>query len=325
MTAPLPTGKGPHPTVTAITAVGSMMELFWCCLPKDPDSVVISNRFAIEDSGLALMRHGMRPVGLAECLGPASCAEGEDRVRKALGGKAAFVRRPADQPGLVDLLYGPEEADVREAARVLDELLQAKTHRPDLIKGMGAYLGYPACCLEAFCELNEFEKRNLGWAYARLRAECPDPVDPRQNPFTGLKPYHLPCGPNCAETLALIDAAACFMSSEAPAMLTNELAISTCPIVFSLGSFPSFSMLLGGKEQQPGTLTYQRAIAFGGDPAFALLAKGNRLEIHEGDLSLFSGNVPIGRFVDQFAVWWWRKAFDHEYWLGEVMRRAHGH
>jgi hypothetical protein len=263
------------------------------------------------------MSLGQRAVGFVENLDEGECPEVEREIAEVLGPAVTFVRRPAG--GRLDLVYGLNDTRVREATALLDALETVPRHQPEIIQRIGHLLGYPDCCVQAFCVPDAFRHEQLAWTYVQQRSAAPGAVDPRLNPYTGLKLYHLPCRIDCPATLAQIEAATRALGQERPGELREALALAAHPVVFALNSFPQFAVLDQGQEVEPGLFHYRRVQSFG--RLSSVLEQGDRLRVEQGVVTVLAGREVRQRIEGEVAVWWPGRALDPDWWLGEVKRQ----
>jgi hypothetical protein len=143
-------------------------------------------------------------------------------LSRRFGPQLAFASTPhhPDEPS-IDLIYGVDEADVREFVDLSkrSQLPNSGEARDAINRQIGALLGYPPCCVEAFIRASSSEEdvteRTL--LARRLGAGT---LDPRWPLLLLVYEHYLPCSLHCERSLVRageLEAALADVDTAAPA------------------------------------------------------------------------------------------------------------
>ena len=195
-----------------------------------------------------------------------------------LGCPSVVVVAPAG--GLPTLLVARERRAL-ERAEQLERVLLRAARAPALAAAaaeMGALLGYPACCVEAFDSLDNHDDTSLAWA---LLAPAPRvaaaPTTQWLHPHLALC-SHSPCSLECAPTSALVTALADALDRRSPGFRAAWLAqAQRVHCVDGRGARWSLEL--------EGDVVTARELHLGGDGRVGMqLEAGARVEYHAGGL-----------------------------------------
>jgi hypothetical protein len=178
---------------------------------RDPDEHVrvIGDAQLCERCELAsdvAVRRRLKPIRrptMSEAELPAAIAE----LQRRFGPQLAITSTPhhVDEPS-IDLIYGIDEAEVREFVELSrrSQLPVSGEDRDAINRRIGALLGYPPCCVEAFIRASSSEEdvteRTL--LARRLGAGV---LDPRWPLLLLVYEHYLPCSLHCERSLARAD------------------------------------------------------------------------------------------------------------------------
>jgi len=168
---------------------------------------------------LAWQRLGLKPVVKWRVPG-VDTAERVRRELAELGHPAGPVRALRDEAGAigssgaaeVELFLGAKEEDLRQAVTLRDEQDTVEPGTPrfaELDRQLGALLGYPACCTEAYTGRAVSDPRADDLHLLGARLASPEQIAWELNPFgyPGLLPPYFPCSFVCGESLTRARAA----------------------------------------------------------------------------------------------------------------------
>lgn len=159
-----------------------------------------------EQASDVAVRRRLKPIRrptMSEADVPAQLAE----LARRFGSQLTIASTPhhPDEPS-VDLIYGVDEADVHEFVELArrSQLPDEAEARDAINRRIGALLGYPPCCVEAFIRASSSEEdvteRTL--LARRLGAGV---LDPRWPLLLLVYEHYLPCSLHCERSLARAD------------------------------------------------------------------------------------------------------------------------
>lgn len=166
------------------------------------------------------VRRSLKPIRRPSV--PATAlAEFEAEVRRRFGPELALTSAPIEvRPGYVDVIYGFSAADVDEFVTLTTQA--TSSNPPDdldaINRRIGALLGYPPCCVDAFIESASTEI-DLAERTLLARRIGAGTLDPRWPLLLLVYEHYLPCSLHCQRSLAKADALAaalCEAGLEAP-------------------------------------------------------------------------------------------------------------
>ena len=251
------------------------------------------------------------------------------RPQHARGGLRALRRRfehvlpiPASSGG-VDLLYGHARAPVERLAAVTRAMYSARDHeRATFVREAGALLGYPRCCVEAYCDERLFKvaHTHLAWLWRRYRHDGAAP--PEASPFWR-GPVHLPCALDCPATLAQvrgIDAAEPPARRRALSRLRGLPTLYLLPLDLAHERYLdgpdalSFAALEPTAEPTDGGFAYRVAAAHGSDRRLAAVRAADRITIGGGRARLARGAAHRRTLCAEAVLWRADGAVDAAFW-----------
>ncbi len=256
-----------------------------------------------EEAELWLFRAGLKPVAFltvrpgeearavapfADGGGPVHVERRERRVE--VGAQDAWVdRRDRGEPRVE--LYVAREAELaRRAAR-----LQAEGDPSAQLRQMGALMGYPPCCVEAFAAQDDRANntRNRYATAGRTRAPGPWPWE-LANLSVMLLPFY-PCRYDCPAALAQARAALGELERAHPGAAARLRAGLGRPVLYF---DHDHQLVFDGAVEADGAVRH-RGVAVPGPASRALarfggaLALGDRLRLDEARLSVWRGDALV--------------------------------
>lgn|GEM_PF-5880006 len=207
----------------------------------------------------------------------------------------------------VTLLAAHDPAVLARAVELEAAERRSGGHRAEAIRWMGAELGYPPCCVEAFAgRVRHDDAAVLGRLLVPGRW---NPWPAQTNPFVpGVSLVtHYPCRPDCEATRALARDLLAHLAAVAPEREAPTRRLLAAPLVV----FDRFALVaLEGGALHDDVVTYERAwLPFEGSPEalFAhtaaarlfltrvapLFAAANRLQVEPGLLRLTRDDRPL--------------------------------
>jgi hypothetical protein len=161
------------------------------------------------------VRRGLKPVR-RPTVHESELAEFTSETRRRFGSALVLTTAPhAARPHQTDVIYGYSEDEVREFVTLTT---QATSPNPladlDPIKRrIGALLGYPPCCVEAFIEAASDEE-DLTERTLLARRFGAGVLDPRWPLLLLVYEHYLPCSLHCEQSLARADALAAALADD---------------------------------------------------------------------------------------------------------------
>jgi hypothetical protein len=232
----------------------------------------------------------------------------EAELRRRHGPELVIARAAhhPDQPGL-DLVYGYREADVREFVEITTPATSAAPpeNLDALKRRIGALLGYPPCCVEAFIGASSIEE-DLTERTLLARRLAAARVDPRWPLLLLIYEHYLPCSISCARSLAV--------AGELEAALA-EAGVAPPPggwgsVVFLAElEQPGNVAVLARESAEPEGFGYRTIALNHSAELLAPVLRGDRLVVGpqtvtvlrgEQELHCFAGNVGL---FDVERVW----------------------
>jgi hypothetical protein len=213
----------------------------------------------------------------------------EEKVRALLPG--VIERREHDRAGARKIeLFAAHDA---AAARRLAELSAADASS-DAASSLGAILGYPACCVQAFVAQIDHDESYDRYSIAARTSFGPGPW-PALLDDTSLKVLpHDPCTYRCERSREQAGALLAVLAVEEPRLHAALHDYLGGPVLY----FDHDHQLRFHGAVSEGGIVYERvAMPFAGSPPFAQLAgaiaSGDRLVLSEGALTVFAGAAPL--------------------------------
>lgn len=251
---------------------------------------------------LGLLRAGIKPAmklefdarslrGSLEQAGYLTVELTTDRVPNAL-------RREGVREGHFPIFLASRE---RAPLEVLERIIRRGGHGTDPAetREVGAALGYPPCCVEAFLDRARFasdDLRMLACAAAATRGPARPELDPTA-PWALIE--YVPCRLDCEASTSRAERArgAGLVGAVEPAHFAPQLVLSTRARVSLLGASPTHD-----------GWAYREARGFGADErlgaVLAALAEGDRLSVAASLLLVWRGDRLIHALPEDELVPW---------------------
>jgi hypothetical protein len=275
-------------------------------LPPDPQSPAAVLSVPVGDEWLErwAFRAGLKPVVFltvrpedvertVAAFGGVYCERRDRRVQ--IGSQDQWVdRRDAGEPR-VELYLSHDPVLARRAAAY-----QADADPTRAVRELGALLGYPHCCVDAFAAQDDRanNSRNRYWTHARSTApdgstSLPWPWQ-LNNLFAVIAPFY-PCSYRCAHALAWVCATLGELERVEPAIVAALRAVLARPVLYF---DHEHQLVFDGECPSPTTITY-RSVAV---PPFAdrglhalvtAVARGNRLTFTDEALEVTGSRGPV--------------------------------
>lgn len=202
------------------------------------------------DKELAQLAVGLREVIKVERATP-SAAEQAAQLFQARGLVTRIFVGPSGPGNSIPralVFAGRSIAAVEEAGEIEAHLTGNFRERMPFVRKMGALLGYPDCCVEAFANMPEQDDATH---IARLSRDDSGQLAPTQNwaAFPIRLFSHFPCAPSCAATARLGRATIDALAQESPRYAASlEAALRSVALVVSADCF----VLLQGAAKVEG-------------------------------------------------------------------------
>jgi hypothetical protein len=272
-----------------------------------------------------LTRCGLKPVRKLESVPDAELESVSTELRARLGGDLSLATRSRSSGS--EIFYGARSEAVEEAARLTDAVVPDQGSDPaDAYRRLGALLGYPTCCVDAFVALSDFEKIETEWGLVALRSRSTAPV---QAPlFLALMLYDLyrPCDLACPRSLALGTAieetleAARIRPAEGRPDWSRYLYLLYLDAPGHAAFLERLSTTRDGVGYRPLAMIYQ-------DTAMEAVERGDRLQIGPQQIAVYRSEERIATFpgnavlLDAGRLWG-----DPDYFLAlhEALKVSHG-
>lgn len=213
----------------------------------------------------------------------------EERMRELLPGaiERRDTRDTAGEPKVT--LYAARDA--RSARKLAD--LDARDPTASA-PSLGAMLGYPACCVQAYVAQIDHEASFTRYAIAARTSFGPGPW-PCELDDTSLELLpHRPCTYRCERSREQVRALLAVLAVEEPALHAAIQAHLGGPVLY----FDHEHQLRFRGVVSEGGIVYERVSApWIGSPTFAqfagAIARGDRLVLSEGALTVFAGETRV--------------------------------
>jgi len=282
------------------------------------------------DHLLAAVLGGCKPVARLENVAPEVLARAKDDPRWR---RLHWHSRPYDarSGGGGDCFVGVA-GDAVELASALTSRLEHVTSDAqwrDLARQMGALLGYPACCTEAFVTLPPRWRESYVYVHIAQRLAFEGEAPRLLSPMRGDVLEYVPCSLGCAAALARATALAELVvgasGGAARRALDNELAHP-----WLLIADPAQPGVAGRAEGMLELCTdavgddgfrYHAGAGTRSHPLLARVTLGDELRFDEQQLVVLKDGAPIASLGARAFVWWYARPLQREFWRGLLATR----
>jgi hypothetical protein len=230
--------------------------------PLLPASPSWSGSIGVLDREIVQLRAALRSVIKVERR-TRTHAEETAASFEASGFATVIGEGPAGSGGAeerVVVFAASDRACAQEAASLERALVGAFDDRDAAVRRMGALLGYPECCVDAFARSTEQDDATHIARLSRASIAC-GPLSPEQNwAAVPIRLFsHFPCTPNCAATLELARATRARMMQERPAFV--PLLDRALASVAWIEDAQCFALLVGARWDDEGAFRYERVLS----------------------------------------------------------------
>jgi len=239
-----------------------------------------------------------------------------------LASRAPCVRlRRRNADGGVEAFVGTTTHEVEEAIHLTDRMDKASDDEEwrRMARRVGALLGYPPCCVEAFVARPPSVRENYMWLHVRLRLDEPGEVPHVLNPAIDNLVGHVPCSLLCEATRVRVERLLSALRGRlgAQGLCALEERMRQPWLLFFdtqgaavelIGSNPAEGPLVEG-----GTYRYRAGMFRGDEPLVQRVVQGDSLVIQEQHLLVMRQGALCAALSGRAFVWWYRRAFQVDF------------
>jgi hypothetical protein len=271
---------------------------------------------------VALGREGLKPVSKIELM---TVGAAEDLIERCQLPNAQ-MRHPMPNRDLVETFFGTRAEDVQSALQLSATAAAPRSSKEFLEATLtiGALLGYPSCCVEAFAKRESaLTRASYVWLHLARRMAEPGPVPPAMNPFHGLLAQHyVPCSLACeasAELMPKVHAVARAISSEGPVSACEEsMANPWLSILRGQGSAVELI-----PTSDPGErFTFKAGRTTGAAPELDVVLFGDEIIMEPERLLIQRRGRLLLDLTAKGFVWWHERALQSDFWTRILTLRA---
>ncbi|MDP6943581.1 MAG: hypothetical protein QF464_05480 [Myxococcota bacterium] len=191
-------------------------------------------------------------------------------------------------------VYISRDADLAERARTLDRMAEASREADSAVE-LGGLLGYPDCCIEAFCALPQRwpNRHPIVAAMARTKTFEPRLNNVALDRFAWIAWF--PCRYDCEASLGIADAAAASLDEAIPDQVVAADAALGQPRLYLDDRRQA---ALQGASREGDRVTFERLIPLDRpgqdpDPIWRSIADANSLRIEDGVATFYRGDTVL--------------------------------
>ncbi len=247
-------------------------------------------------------------------------AQGETVVAEARRHFSVVEPREKDDGGL-DVFFGQDPAAVEALITTSQEFYRRNQQATvaQVIKRIGELLGYPPCCVEAYCQEQLFGLPPWDYDFLLRRYQTPGQISRLVNPIL-FGPVYVPCSCHCSQTVSVLERLRAVDRETATGLPEGTLDL---PVIFLLPlGLPNkpkrwWNYVVVEPTEEIGeadSFSYRPVAAFGDDPRLAHVQQSDRLTFDRGILTVYAGGEKRYAFCLEANIWYHRRAFDVQFW-----------